>query len=56
MIRKNLAHSHNFRYIAKPAANRGANEILKHLIAAPKNAKYLPPLYVSKHIERCLII
>ena len=51
MIRKNWAHSHNFRDIVELVADCGAKEISSHLLTAPKNAKYLSPLYVSKYIE-----
>ena len=51
MIRKNWAHSHNFRDIVELVTDCGAKEISSHLITAPKNAKYLSPLYVSKYIE-----
>ena len=44
MIRKNWAHSHNFRDIIKLADDCGAKEISLHLLIAPKNAKYLSPL------------
>ena len=51
MIRKNWAHSHNFRDIAELVADCGAKEISSHLLIAPKNTKYLSPLYVSRCIE-----
>ena len=51
MIRKNWAHIVNFRDIAGLVADCGAKEISSHLLTAPKNAKYLSPLYVSKYIE-----
>ena len=51
MIRKNWAHSHNFRNIVELVADCGAKEISSHLLTAPKSAKYLSPLYVSKYIE-----
>ena len=51
MIRKNWLHSHNFRDIVELVADCGAKEISSHLLPAPKNAKYLSPLYVSKYIE-----
>ena len=44
MIRKNWAHSHNFRDIIELADDCGAKEISLHLLIAPKNAKYLSPL------------
>ena len=51
MIRKNWAHSHNFCDIVELVADCGAKEIFSHLPTAPKNAKYLSPLYASKYIE-----
>ena len=51
MIRKNWAHSHNFRDIVELVADCGTKEISSHLLTALKNAKYLSPLYVSKYIE-----
>ena len=51
MIRKNWAHSHNFEDIVELVADCGAKVISPHLLTAPKNAKYLSPLYVSKYIE-----
>ena len=51
MIRKNWAYSHNFRDIVGLVGDCGAKEISSHLLTAPKNAKYLSPLYVSKYIE-----
>ena len=51
MIRKNWAHSHNFRDIVELVADCGAKERSSHLLTAPKSAKYLSPLYVSKYIE-----
>ena len=56
MVSKNWAHSHNFRDIVKLVADCDAKEISYHFLTAPKNAKYLSPVYVSKHIETCLII
>ena len=56
MVRKNWAHRHNFRDIVKLVAYCDAKEISYHFLTAPKNAKYLSPVYVSKHIETCLII
>ena len=44
MIRKNWAHSHNFRDIIELADDCSAKEISLHLLIAPKNAKYLSPL------------
>ena len=51
MIRKNWAHIHNFRDIIELVVDCGAKEISSHLLTAPKNAKYLSPLYASKYIE-----
>ena len=51
MIRKNWAHSHNFRDLAEFVADCGAKEISSQLLTATKNSKYLSPLYVSKSIE-----
>ena len=51
MIRKNWEHSHNFRDVVELVADCGAKEISSHLLTAPKNAKYLSPLYVSKYTE-----
>ena len=51
MIKTNWAHSHNFRDIVELATDCGAKEISSHLLTAPKNAKYLSPLHVSKYIE-----
>ena len=51
MIRKNWAHSHNFRDIVELVTDCGAKEISSHLFTALKNAKYLSPLYISKYIE-----
>ena len=51
MIRKNWAHSHNFRDTVELVADCSAKEISSHLLTALKNAKYLSPLYVSKYIE-----
>ena len=51
MIRKNWAYSHNFRDIVGLVGDCGAKEISSHLLTAPKNAKYLSPLYVSKYNE-----
>ena len=48
MIRKNWEHSHNF---VELVADCGATEISSHLLTAPKNVKYLSPLYVSKYTE-----
>ena len=50
MIKKNCAHSHNFKDTVELAADCGAKEISSHLLTALKNAKYLSPLYVSKYI------
>ena len=46
-----MAHSHNFRDIKELVADCGTKEISSHLLTAPKNAKLLSPLYVSKYIE-----
>ena len=51
MIRKNWGHSHHFRDIVELVADCEAKEIFLHLLTAPKNAKYLSSLYVSKCIE-----
>ena len=51
MIRKNWAHNHNFGDSVKLVADCGAKEISSHSLTAPKNVKYLSPLYVSKYIE-----
>ena len=51
MIRKNWEHSHNSRDVVELVADCGAKEISSHLLTAPKNAKYLSPLYVSKYTE-----
>ena len=51
MIRKNWAHIHNFRDIIELVVDCGAKEISSHLLTAPKNAKYLSPLYISEYIE-----
>ena len=51
MIRKNWAHSHNFRDIVELVADCEAKEIFLHLLTAPKNAKSLSSLYVSKCVE-----
>ena len=51
MIRKNWAHSHNFRDIVELVADCCAKETFSHLLTAPKNAKYLLPMYVSKSTE-----
>ena len=51
MIRKNWAHIVNFRDIVGLVADCGAKEISSHFLTAPKNAKYLSPLYVSKYNE-----
>ena len=51
MIRKNWPYSHNFRDIVELVADCGAKEISSHLRTAPKNAKYLSPLYTSKYNE-----
>ena len=50
MIRKNWAHSHNFRDIVELVADCGVEEMSSHLLTAPK-CKILFPLYVSKYIE-----
>ena len=46
-----MAHSHNFRDIKELVADCGTKEISSHLLTAPKNAKLLSPLYVSKYIS-----
>ena len=51
MIRKNWAHSHNFRDIVELVTDCGAKKISSYLLTALKNAKYLSPLYISKYIE-----
>ena len=51
MIRKNRAHSHNYRDIIELVADCGAKEISSHLLTAPKNTEYSWPLYVSKYIK-----
>ena len=51
MIKKNWEHSHNFRDVVELVADCGAKEISSHLPTAPKNPKYLSPLYVSKYTE-----
>ena len=56
MVRKNWAHRYNFRDIVKLVADCDAKEISYHFLTAPKNAKYLSQVHVSKHIETCLII
>ena len=51
MIRKNWAHSRNFRNIVELVADCGAKERSLHLLTARKNAKFFSPLHVSKYIE-----
>ena len=51
MIRKNWAHSRNFRNIVELVADCGAKERSLHLLTAQKNAKFFSPLHVSKYIE-----
>ena len=40
MIRKNRAHSHDYRDIVELVADCGAKEISSHLLTAPKNTEY----------------
>ena len=51
MIKKNWAHNHNFKDIVELVADCGTKQISSHLLTAPKNAKYLSPLYISEYIE-----
>ena len=51
LIKKNRAHSHNFKSIAEVVAACGREEIQKHLLHAPQNANYMPHEYISKYIQ-----
>ena len=43
--------SNSFRDIVQLVSDCGTKEISSHLLTAPKNAKYLSPLYVLKYTE-----
>ena len=50
LIKKNWAHSHNFKSIVELVAGCGG-EIKKHFLHAPQNAIYKSPEYISKYIQ-----
>ena len=43
MVRKNWAHTHNFKEVVELLKQCGDREIETHLLLAPKNATKLPP-------------
>ena len=51
LIKKNWAHSHNFKSIVELAAACRVEEIKKHLLHTPENANYMSPEYISKYIQ-----
>ena len=51
LIKKNWAHSHNFKSIVELVAASGGEEIKKNLLHAPQNANYMSPEYISKYIQ-----
>ena len=51
LIKKNWAHTHNFKSIVELVAACGGEEIKKHLLHAPQKANYMSPEYISKYIQ-----
>ena len=51
LIKKNWAHSHNFKSIVELVAASGGEEIKKNLLHTPQNANYMSPEYISKYIQ-----
>ena len=51
LIKKNRAHSYNFKSIVEVVAACGREEIQKHLLHAPRKANYMSHEYISKYIQ-----
>ena len=51
LIKKNWAHSHNFKSIVELVAACDGEKIKKHLLHAPQNANYISPEYISNYIQ-----
>ena len=51
LVKKNWAHSHNFKSIVELVAAYSGEEIKKHLLYAPQNANYVSPEYIFKCIQ-----
>ena len=51
LVKKNWAHSHNFKSIVELVAACSREEIKKHLLHAPQNANYMSLEYISKYIQ-----
>ena len=50
LIKKNWAHTRNFKDIVELIADCGGKEVRRHLLNAPKNANYMSPQYIAKYI------
>ena len=51
LIKKNWAHSRNFKSIVELVATCGGEEIKKHLLHAPQNTNYMSTEYISTYIQ-----
>ena len=51
LIKKNWAHSHNFKSIVELVAACDGEKIKKHPLHAPQNANYISPEYISNYIQ-----
>ena len=51
LVKKNWAHSHNFKSIVELVAACSGEEIKKHLLYAPQNANHVSPEYIFKCIQ-----
>ena len=51
MIKKNWAHTHNFKDIVELIAHCGDKEVQRHLLIALKNRNYTPPQHRVKYID-----
>ena len=51
LIKKNWAHSHNFKSVVELVTAWCREEIKKHLVHVIQNANYMSPEYISKYIQ-----
>ena len=56
LVKKNWAHSHNFKSIVELVAACSGEEIKKHLLYAPQNANFVSPEYTFSNVFKSWMI